>query len=117
MQWDKLTVAILVVPIVLFAAALYGFLGGAYAYNTWRGISPIYSYAQLVGIASFLGFVAFWTAIVYLIVLLRDSGELLRRNADLLQANLEKYTEIGAKHLEEARNLISQVLGILKRYE
>jgi hypothetical protein len=117
MKWDKLTGTILLVPIVLFAVALYGFLGGAYAFNTWRDISPIYSYTQVVGIASFLGFVAFWTAIVYLIALLRDNEELLRRNADLLQANLEQYTEIGSKHLKEARDLIAQVLGILKRYE
>ena len=117
MKWDKLNVTILAVPIVLFAIALYGFLGGAHAYHLWRGISPIYGYIQLVGVASFLGFAAFWTAMVYLIALLRDNGELLRKNSDLLQANLEKYTDIGAKHLKEARDLISQVLGILKRYE
>ena len=117
MKWDKLNVTILSVPIVLFAVALYGFLGGVYAYNTWRDISPIIGYTVTLGVGAFLGFVAFWTAIVYLIALLRDNEELLRKNADLLQANLEKYTDIGAKHLKEARDLISQVLGILKRYE
>jgi len=117
MKLDKVTGTILFVPILLFAIALYGFLGGAYAYNAWIGISPIYGYTQLVGVASFLGFAAFWTAIVYLIALLRENEELLRENADLLQANLEKYTEIGSKHLKEARDLISQVLNILKRYE
>ena len=117
MSWDKLTVTILLTPIVLFALALYGFLGGAYALNTWKDISPIFSYAHILGIASFLGFAAFWTAIVYLIALLRDNEELLRKNADLLQANLEEYTDLGAKHLKEARDLISQVLGILKKYE
>jgi len=117
MKWDKLTGTILLVPIVFFALALYGFLGGAYAYNSWKDISPIYGYIQVVGVALFLGFAAFWTAVVYLIALLRDNEELLRKNADLLQENLEKYTDIGAKHLKEARDLISQVLGILKRYE
>lgn len=117
MKWDKLTVTILVVPIVLFAIALYGFLGGAYAFNSWRDISPIFSYTQIVGVASFLGFAALWTAIVYLIALLRDNEELLRKNADLLRENLEEYTDVGAKHLMEARDLISQVLSILKRYE
>jgi hypothetical protein len=117
MRWDKLTVAILLVPILLFAIALYGFLGGAYAFNTWRDISPIFNYTRVLGIALFLGFAALWTAIVFLIALLRDNEELLRKNADLLQANLEEYTDVGAKHLKEARDLISQVLGILKKYE
>lgn len=118
MKWDKVTGTILLVPIVLFAIALYGLLGGAYAYNTGiRDISPIMGYTIILGVGVFLGFVAFWTAIVYLIALLRDDQELLRKNADLLQDNLEKYTEIGSKHLKEARELIAQVLGILKRYE
>ena len=117
MKWDTLTGTILLVPIVFFGIALYGFLGGAYALNAWRDISPIFGYTVIVGVGTFLGFVAFWTAIVYLIALLRDNEELLRKNADLLQENLERYTDIGAKHLKEARDLISQVLTILKKYE
>jgi hypothetical protein len=118
MKWDKLNITILSVPIVLSAVALYGLLGGAYAYHTEiRPISPIFGYIVALGAGAFLGFVAFWTAMVYLIALLRDNEELLKKNSDLLQANLEKYTEIGSKHLKEARDLIAQVLGILRKYE
>lgn len=118
MKWDKLTVIIWAVPILCFGFAVYGLLGGAYEYHAEiRPIAPILGHTVIVGVGAFSGFVAFWTAVVYLIALLRENGELLRKNSDLLQANVEKYTEIGAKHLKEARDLISQVLTILKRYE
>jgi len=117
MKWDTLTGTILFVPILFFAIALYGFLGGAYEYSKLVDISRIMNYVVIVGAGVFLGFVAFWTAIVYLIALLRENGEMLRKNADLLQENLERYTDIGAKHLKEARELIAQVLTILKKYE
>jgi len=117
MKWDTLTGTILFVPILFFAIALYGFLGGTYAWKAYVDISPIIGYTVILGVGMFLGFVAFWSAIVYLIALLRDNGEMLRKNADLLQENLERYTDIGAKHLKEARELIAQVLTILKKYE
>ena len=69
-------------------------------------------YYQLVniGIFSFLALAVYWGVMVYLIYLLQE-------NLSTLDSNLDKAADIGAKHLSESKNLLNQVIGILKRYE
>jgi hypothetical protein len=42
---------------------------------------------------------------------------LLQENLLVLDANLDKAADIGAKHLSDSKNLLNQVISILKRYE
>jgi hypothetical protein len=70
----------------------------------------IYNELVVIGIFSFLTFAVYWCVMMYLIYLLQE-------NLFILDANLDKAADIGAKHLSESKNLLNQVISILKRYE
>jgi hypothetical protein len=70
----------------------------------------IYNQAVIIGVFSFLALAVYWCVMMYLIYLLQE-------NLIILDANLDKAADIGAKHLTESKNLLNQVIAILKRYE
>ncbi len=70
----------------------------------------IYDQLVVMGIFAFLAFAVYWCVMMYLIYLLQE-------NLFLLDSNLDKAADIGAKHLSESKNLLNQVISILKRYE
>ncbi|MDP2844623.1 MAG: hypothetical protein Q8N79_00925 [Candidatus Methanoperedens sp.] len=70
----------------------------------------IYNQAVVIGVFSFLALAVYWCIMMYLIYLLQE-------NLIILDANLDKAADIGAKHLTESKNLLNQVIAILKRYE
>ena len=70
----------------------------------------IYNQAVTIGVFVFLTFAVYWCVMMYLIYLLQE-------NLLTLDANLDKAADIGAKHLTESKNLLNQVIAILKRYE
>jgi uncharacterized membrane protein len=100
-----------IVPLVFGVIILYNFMG---AINILQplGQSTALIYGQLVviGIVSFLALAVYWCVMMYLIYLLQE-------NLLVLDANLDKAADIGAKHLSDSKNLLNQVISILKRYE
>ncbi len=70
----------------------------------------VYNQLVVIGVFAFLAFAVYWCVMMYLIYLLQE-------NLIILDANLDKAADIGAKHLTESKNLLNQVIAILKRYE
>jgi len=70
----------------------------------------IYNQLVVIGVFAFLALAVYWCVMMYLIYLLQE-------NLLILDANLDKAADIGAKHLTESKNLLNQVIAILKRYE
>jgi len=75
-----------------------------------QSTSLIYNELVVIGVFSFLALAVYWCVMVYLI-------HLLQENMAILDENLDKAADIGAKHLSESKNLLNQVISILKRYE
>lgn len=75
-----------------------------------QSTSLIFNQLVVMGVFSFLAFAVYWCVMMYLIYLLQE-------NIMILDANLDKAADIGAKHLTESKNLLNQVIAILKRYE
>ena len=75
-----------------------------------QSTSLIYNQLVIIGVFSFLAIAVYWCVMMYLIYLLQE-------NLLILDANLDKAADIGAKHLTESKNLLNQVIAILKRYE
>ncbi len=75
-----------------------------------QSTAKIYDQLVYIGIFSFLALAVYWCVMVYLIYLLQE-------NLLTLDSNLDKAADIGAKHLSESKNLLNQVISILKRYE
>ena len=70
----------------------------------------IYDQLIIIGIFAFLALSVYWCVMMYLIYLLQE-------NLMVLDSNLDKAADIGAKHLSESKSLLNQVINILKRYE
>jgi hypothetical protein len=100
-----------IVPIIFGVIILYNFMS---AINILQPLGQstalIYNELVIIGILSFLALAVYWCIMMYLIYLLQE-------NLLLLDANLDKAADIGAKHLTESKNLLNQVISILKRYE
>ena len=75
-----------------------------------QSTAKIYDQLIYIGIFAFLALAVYWSVMVYLIYLLQE-------NLLTLDSNLDKAADIGAKHLSESKNLLNQVINILKRYE
>jgi len=103
----------IIVPLIFGLIIVWNFMS---AINTLVEAVPLGSTAKIydqlvyIGIFSFLGLAVYWCVMVYLI-------HLLQENLATLDANLDKAADIGAKHLSESKNLLNQVISILKRYE
>ncbi|MCZ7357270.1 MAG: hypothetical protein O8C66_10305 [Candidatus Methanoperedens sp.] len=100
-----------IVPIIFGVIILYNFMS---AINILQPLGQstalIYNELVIIGTLSFLALAVYWCIMMYLIYLLQE-------NLLLLDANLDKAADIGAKHLTESKNLLNQVISILKRYE
>ncbi len=100
-----------IVPLIFGVIILYNFQT---AINTLQPLgqstSLIYDQLVVIGIFSFLALAVYWCVMMYLIYLLQE-------NLSMLDSNLDKAADIGAKHLSESKNLLNQVINILKRYE
>jgi|SRR3972149_4172730 len=75
-----------------------------------QSTAKIYDQLVYIGISSFLALAVYWSVMVYLIYLLQE-------NLLTLDSNLDKAADIGAKHLSDSKNLLNQVISILRRYE
>ncbi len=100
-----------IVPLIFGAIILSNFYD---AINILKPLgqstSLIFNQLVVIGVFSFLAFAVYWCVMMYLIYLLQE-------NIMILDANLDKAADIGAKHLTESKNLLNQVIAILKRYE
>ncbi len=100
-----------IVPLVFGVIILYNFI---IAINILQPVNTttelIYNQLVVIGIFSFLAIVVYWCVMMYLIYLLQE-------NLFVLDSNLDKAADIGAKHLSDSKNLLNQVISILKRYE
>ncbi len=101
-----------IAPLVFGVIILWEFMN---AINIlWQNNQPttllIYNELVYIGAFSFLALAVYWCVMMYLIYLLQE-------NLIGLDANLGKAADIGAKHLTESKNLLNQVIAILKRYE
>ncbi|HEY9246044.1 MAG TPA: hypothetical protein VIO11_04275 [Candidatus Methanoperedens sp.] len=100
-----------IVPLIFGIIILFNFIS---AIDTLQPLGQstalIYSQLWYMGILAFLALAMYWCVMMYLIYLLQE-------NLLVLDTNLEKAADIGAKHLSESKNLLNQVISILKRYE
>ncbi len=100
-----------IVPLIFGVIILWNFMD---AINILRpndaSTAMVYSQLVVIGIFSFLALAVYWCVMMYLIYLLQE-------NLLVLDTNLDKAADIGARHLSESKNLLNQVISILKRYE
>lgn len=102
-----------IVPLIFGIIILWNFMS---AIDTLATLVPdgstakIYNQLVNIGVFSFLALAVYWSVMMYLIYLLQE-------NLMILDANLDRAADIGAKHLTESKNLLNQVIAILKRYE
>jgi hypothetical protein len=77
-----------------------------------RGLTVYRVHDQLVviGIAGFLGMSIYWSILVYYIYMIQE-------NELLIQDNFNQLAGSGTRHLENAKNLIGQVLDDIKKSE
>ena len=98
-------------PLVFGVLILYNFIS---AINILRPVAPstsmIYNQLYVIGVFLILAFAVYWCIMMYLIYLLQE-------NLLVLDKSLDKAADVGAKHLSESKNLLNQVISILKRYE
>jgi hypothetical protein len=73
-------------------------------------VSKVHDQLVVMGIAGFLGLSIYWSILVYYIYNIQE-------NEILIQNNFNQLAGSGTKHLENARNLIGQVLDDIKTSE
>ena len=100
-----------IVPLIFGIIIIYNFISAINELSALKqGTHLIYNQLLYIGIFSFLALAMYWCVIIYLIYLLQE-------NLHVLDSNLDKAADIGARHLSESKNLLSQVINILKKYE
>ncbi len=100
-----------IVPLIFGAIILYNFMTAINILQPLgQSTAMIYNQLLIMGITGFLALAVYWCVMMYLIYLLQE-------NLLVLDSNLDKAADIGAKHLSESKNLLNQVISILKRYE
>ncbi len=70
-------------------------------------VSKVHDQLVVIGIAGFLGLSIYWSILVYYIYNIQE-------NELLIQDNFNELAGSGTKHLENAKNLIEQVLDDIK---
>ncbi|NJD75891.1 MAG: hypothetical protein FIB08_02165 [Candidatus Methanoperedens sp.] len=100
-----------IVPLIFGVIILYNFMDAINILQPLgQSTAMIYNQLLIMGIIGFLALAVYWCVMMYLIYLLQE-------NLLVLDSNLDKAADIGAKHLSESKNLLNQVISILKRYE
>ena len=97
-----------IIPIILGLVIFYNFIT---AIDILRpgGRTTYMIYYQLIGIstAMLLGFIIYWTIVVYYIYLIQE-------NEVFIQDSFTQLAGSGTAHLKNAKNLISKVLEDIK---
>ena len=75
-----------------------------------KTVSKVHEQLVVIGIAGFLGLTIYWSILVYYIYNIQE-------NELLIQDNFNQLAGSGTRHLENARNLIGQVLDDIKTSE
>ncbi len=100
-----------IVPLIFGVIILWNFMDGIGILKPLdQSTALVFNQLVVIGIFSFLALAVYWCVMMYLIYLLQE-------NLLSLDENLGKAADIGAKHLTESKNLLNQVIAILKRYE
>jgi hypothetical protein len=73
-------------------------------------VAKVYPQLAVIGIAGFLGLSIYWSILVYYIYMIQE-------NELLIQDNFNQLAGSGTRHLENAKNLIGQVLDDIKTSE
>lgn len=73
-------------------------------------VSKVHDQLVVIGVAGFLGVSIYWSILVYYIFMIQENEILIRDNFNQLAGS-------GTRHLENARNLIGQVLDDIKTSE
>lgn len=112
MRLSKLSLIIATFAPLLFGVIiLYNFIS---AINILQPLGQstflIYNELVIIGVVSFLALGVYWCIMMYLIYLLQE-------NMRILDNNLDKAADMGARHLSDSKHLLKQVIDILKRYE
>jgi hypothetical protein len=100
-----------IVPIIFGLIIVYNYFVSIEILLT-RGmtVSKVYDQLVVIGAAGFLGLSIYWSILVYYIYNIQE-------NELLIQDNFNQLAGSGTKHLENARNLIGQVLDDIKTSE
>ncbi len=100
-----------IVPLLFGIVILYNFIAAINILQPLdRSTTLVYDQLVVIGVFSLLAFAVYWCVMMYLI-------HLLQQNLLILDANLDKAADIGARHLSDSKNLLNQVISILKKYE
>ncbi len=112
MRLSKLSLILAtIVPLIFGIVILWNFMDAiGILQPLGQSTALVYSQLVVIGMFSFLALAVYWCIMMYLIYLLQE-------NLLGLDANLGKAADIGAKHLTDSKNLLNQVIAILKRYE
>ncbi len=70
-------------------------------------VAKVHDQLVVIGIAGFLGLSIYWSILIYYIFMIQENEILIRDNFNHLAGS-------GTRHLENARNLIGQVLDDIK---
>ncbi len=73
-------------------------------------VYQVHDQLVVIGIAGFLGLSVYWSILVYYIYMIQE-------NELLIQDNFNQLAGSGTRHLENAKNLIGQVLDDIKTSE
>ncbi len=99
-----------IVPIIFGIVILINFFSSIDTLLPVGAVSMVHEQLVVIGIAGFLGLTIYWSILAYYIYNIQES-ELL------IQDNFNQLAGSGTRHLENARNLIGQVLDDIKTSE
>ncbi len=100
-----------IVPIIFGIVILINFFSSIEALMPLgKTVTKVYPQLVVIGIAGFLGLTIYWSILVYYIYNIQE-------NELLIQDNFNQLAGSGTRHLENARNLIGQVLDDIKTSE
>ncbi|GFO98031.1 hypothetical protein ig2599ANME_2242 [groundwater metagenome] len=100
-----------IVPIIFGLIVVYNyFVSLDILYQGGLTVYRVHGQLVVIGIAGFLGMTVYWSILVYYIYMMQE-------NELLIQDNFNQLAGSGTKHLENAKNLIGQVLEDIKTRE
>ncbi len=109
MRLSKINILLLgIVPIIFGLIIVYNyFVSIDKLLPLGLTVSKVHAQLVVIGIAGFLGLSIYWSILVYYIYMMQE-------NELLIQDNFSQLAGSGTKHLENAKNLIGQVLDDIK---
>lgn len=112
MRLSKINILLIgIVPIIFGLFIVYNyFVSIDILYKQGLTVYRVHDQLVIIGIAGFLGLSIYWSILVYYIYNIQE-------NELLIQDNFNQLAGSGTKHLENAKNLIEQVLDDIKTSE